>query len=300
MDMPGVMFKGTEQRMRYGLFKALRNQGRSVDEAARITEQTFYNYSTNSVANRTARDFIPFFQFTAKAIPQQARFLAETPAAAVGLSSLLTEKQGQAVYPYMEGRVNIPIGKDDQGNQTYASGLGLPVESLNLIPNPSGNPLEFGRQVGRNVIGASTPPLKTALSAAFGTDPYFGTQFGTYDKLPGNVNGGAAGRAYNIFAGAGLIQPLAEPLRMVGKVVDDRQSAGQKALDLLTGANVVSVDQDKALQQRLTNYLKQHPDIASVESLYSKSKDPQAQALIKELQAAKQRLKKKRAASPAQ
>jgi len=296
-DWPSDVVKGSEQRMRFGLFRKLLAEGHDASNAARITTDSLYDYAYASSLNRALRDIIPFGQFMFKAIPQQAKFLAEQPAVAVGLESLVGERNNKdQVFPYQEGRVNIPLGKDNEGDPVFASGLGLPVEALNALPNPSANPLEFGRQIGRNVVGASQPLLKSALSIAFGVDPYFGNSYGSYSRLPGNIEGGKLGSAYNMAAGTGLATPITEPLRLIGKVADDRQTPGQKALDLLTGMNVSSVNQDKALQQRLTEYLRRNPDASSMEILHAKSNDPKTVQLIKELNAAKARIKERRKA----
>ncbi len=294
-EWPGRMFKGVEDRMRTGMALDLLRKGKTADEIGQIVRDSMYDYSVSSTGNRTARDILPFANYSMKAGVQQAKLLQEKPWLAVALSSLLTEKQGQATYPYMSGRLNIPLGADEQGNQQYASGLGLPFEALNMIPNLSGSPQDAGRDVGRTLVGSTQPLLKTAGSLIFGNDPTFGTPAGSYSKLPGNIEGGGIGRAYNLAAGAGLTQPIESLVRTAGKLADDRGSAGTKALDLLSGANVVSVDPDRALQQRLTNYLRNRPDIASVQSLYSKTKDPEGLALIKALNEAKKRSKVKRA-----
>jgi hypothetical protein len=296
-DWPARMFKGVEDRMRLGMGLDLLKRGESPENIGKIVGDSLYSYDVSSAGNRAIRDFLPFSQFSMKAGVQQTKLMNEKPWLAVGLSSLLTEKDGQATYPYMQGKLNIPLGEDEQGNQTYASGLGLPFEALNMLPNPSGSLQELGRDVGRSIVGSSQPLLKTAGAFAFGNDPTFGSAPGSYSKLPGNIEGGAAGRAYNILAGAGLTQPVESSLRLLGKLADDRGTAGTKALDLLTGASVVNVDPDRALQQRLTAFLRANPEIASVESLYSKTDDPQAQQLIKELAAARKRLKEKRQAS---
>lgn len=299
VDWPGRMFRGVEDRMRAGMWLDLVKSGKSTEEAAKIVRDALYDYSVSSVGNRTARDLIPFFQFPAKAIPQQAKFLAEKPAVAVGIASLLLEREGEPKPSWMEGKLVLPLGTNAQGERQYAAGFGLPFEALSLIPNPSSSVQQFGRDIGRGVVGASQPALKTGLSAAFGVDPYFGSTFGSYSKLPGNVDAGAAGRAINILRGTGLTQPLESLAGTVGKLADNRQSGGLKALDFLTGANVVSVDPDRALQQRLTEYLRQNPEVASIQSLYTKTDDPEAVALIRELNSAKARLRAKRqAASP--
>ncbi len=289
MNWPGKVFKGVEDRMRLGMALDLQKSGKSAADAGRITRDSFYNYAVNSGENRAARDLIPFGQFMFKAVPQQAKLLAEQPWVAGTLGRGLVGNHDEEVYPYMEGRLNLPLGKDETGNAEYASGFGLPFESLNMIPSSF-------RDVERNVVGSSSPPLKSLFAAVSGEDPYFETPYGSYGKVPLVGEAGAAGRAYNVLAGAGAIQPLDSPLRLLDKAMSDKTSPAMKALDLLTGANVVSVDPDRALQQQLTQELQQNPQITQYRGFYANGNDGPTEALLKKYQAAKARLKAKRAA----
>jgi hypothetical protein len=300
LNWPGSIFRGVEDRMRLGMGLDLMARGKTAEEAAKITSDSLYSYAIASKENRAARDIIPFFQFSAKAIPQTAKFMAEKPVVATALASAMAQSGGDgALYPYMEGKLNVPIGRDEQGNDQYVSGFGLPFESLGQIPNPSGSLQDFGRDVKRNVIGSSNPLIKTAFSVASGQDPYFETPFGSYDKVPLIGSAGGPGRLYNEVASTGLIQPLTQPLTIAGKLADDRHGAGTKALDLLTGANVVSVDPDVALQQQLQQSLQTNPAVQQYRGFFNQSKDPQTQALLEAFKAAKSRVKAKRqAASP--
>jgi hypothetical protein len=300
LNWPGSVFRGVEDRMRLGMGLDLMAKGKTAEEAAKITSDSLYSYAVASKENRAARDIIPFFQFSAKAIPQTAKFMAEKPAVATALASAMAQSGGDgALYPYMEGKLNVPIGRDEKGNDQYVSGFGLPFEALSQIPNPSGSLQDLGRDVKRNVIGSSNPLIKTAFSVASGQDPYFETPFGSYDKVPLIGSAGGPGRLYNEVASTGLIQPLTQPLSIAGKIADDRHGAATKALDLLTGANVVSVDPDVALQQQLQQSLQTNPAVQQYRGFFNQSKDPQTQALLEAYKAAKGRVKAKRqAASP--
>lgn len=315
-DMPGEMFRGGEQRLRYGLFKDLvENRGMSADEAGRTVADTFYNYSITSNGNRLARDIIPFFQFTAKAIPQQAKFLAgqtgrlgpETangmlalggplsPAAA--LSSLWGGATGP-VDPQMQGKANILIGHDDKGNPEYIAGTRLPFEALANVPNPSADLMDVGRQIEQGVVGASNPLLKTAYSAVTGRDPYFGGPAGTYSKVAGADLGGV-GRAYNTLAGTGVVQPLDSVLKTIGTATGDK-SAAAKVLSLLGGVSIASVDEDRALQRSLEAYLARNPQVGQYTSYYSTDPDAaELNGILKDLATTKAALKAKRKAEAA-
>lgn len=298
-DAPGAVFQGVEQRARLANFLDQVRGGKPGADAAAMTRESLLDYSVGSTKNRTLRDVIPFAAFLTGSAKQQSRFLAKNPGVAGGLSRALEQDPDQQVYPYMEGKLNLPIGNDAQGNAQFISGLGLPFEALNQIPNPSADLSQFGRQIQQDVVGSSQPLLKSGLAAVFGEDPYFGTPYGSYEKAPIVGNAGDAGRAYNKLSGTGLIQPLDTPLRMIDKAIDPRRDGLTKGLDLLTGANVVSVDQDRALQQRLQETLQQSPDVAQYRGFFDKSKDPQTQALLQAYSQVKARVKAKRLAQEA-
>ncbi len=290
-DWPGRMFRGVEDRMRAGMYLDLVHNGKAPSDAARITRDSLYDYPVTSIGNRRARDLIPFFQFSAKAIPQQAKLLGEQPAVAGALSRAFEPDPDQPVYPYMEGKLNVPLGQDEAGNQQFTSGFGLPFENLNQIPNS-------WRDFKRNVVGSSQPLVKTALARTFGEDPYFETPVDSYTKVPLAGDLGDAGAAYNAVAGTGLIQPLDSPLRFLDQLFDSRRGMGTKAIDMLTGAKVTSVDPALAQQQHLQELLKTNPDVRQYRGYYADQGDGGAQALIKAFQEAKARVKAKRAAAP--
>ena len=299
-EYPAVMFKGMEQRMRYGLYKAQLAKGVPEEQAAKTVSDTFYDYRISSAENRMARDIIPFFQFTAKAVPQQGKFLAENPMALSAFANLSGGSRGEPLPPYLEGKINIPIGQDEQGNQQVISNLGLPVEALDWLPNPSADLAQLGRQLEQNQVGSSHPLLKTAFATVSGEDPYFGTPYGSYSKVAG-VDMGRPGAAVNQLLGTGLpgASALSGLLGFGSKVSDDRTSAADKLANLLTGAKITSIDPDVALRQKLQSYLESNPNIQQYRSFFQTDKTDEGQALIHELQAAKKRIKdeKKAAAS---
>jgi hypothetical protein len=295
-DMPATIFQGVEQRLRYGLYKGLLKT-KPPEEAARIVLDTMFNYAHTSVANRTARDVVPFFQFAAKSAPQSAKFLADKPGVAVGLAQFAGLNNDKPLFPYMAGKLNLPIGKDEEGNDEYISGFRLPFESLTQIPNPSADQNVFGRQLEQNVVGSLNPLLKTLYSTTSQRDPYFATQYGSYDKIPGIGHSGDLGREYNKLAGTGLIQSVDSPLRILNTALDDRHSPAARILDLLTGVNVTSVDSELAIQKQLQELLANNPQIAQHISFYDQSNDPETKALLEAYQQAKARVKAKRQAS---
>jgi hypothetical protein len=304
LDAPGKGFQAAEQGGRLGSFKSIYQDliGRGVprDEAGRQAADrvngSLYDYSTKTHANRAYRDLVPFGHFTSQASRQGAKFLTENPWAAVAASSAFGQNDKNPVYQSMEGKLNIPIGMDDTGHQSYITSLGLPLEALGNIPNPSADLPDFGRQFEQDVIGASHPLVKTAYSVASNRDPYFGTDAGQYDKIAGH-SAGAVGKAYNRLAGTGLIQPISGPIQQLGSLLDDKGSLPEDLIGLTTGARMVHVDEDQALRQQLEESLKRNPDVRSATSLYSESDDPETVDLLRQLTEAKARLKAKRKAA---
>ncbi len=223
--------------------------------------------------------------------------MAEKPWVASVIGNLMAPGRDEPVSPQMEGKLNIPIGKDELGNQQYLTSLGLPFESLNFIPNLSADLSQAGRQVEQNIVGSSQPLLKTALAATFGEDPYFGTPFQSYTKV-GGQDLGPVGGTINTLLGTGLpgAVPIQGLLGTASKVGDERTSLGEKAVNLLTGARVTSVDPDKALQQRLQSYLETRPDVSQFRSFFQKDESPDTQELLTALKEAQQKIKAKKAA----
>lgn len=304
LDAPGNAFRGAEGHARRENFLEIRQdlmkQGLSREEAsmqaAERVNKGLYDYSVQTAENRALRDAIPFAAYQTNAIRQSAQFAAKNPwAVAVGSQAIRGDGQ-DPTYPYMDGQTTIPIGESETGDAQYLTGLGLPFEALNSIPNLSGNTQDIGSEFRDNIVGSSQPLIKTAYSLLTGEDPKFDTQYGSYTKLPGNIEGGDFGSAYNKLAGTGLIQPLTTPLGQLGQMIDDRTSIGDKALSLLTGTRVVNVDEDRAIQQRLQQALKSNPDIQQALMFYQNGDDPESTALLKAQREAKERLKKKREA----
>ncbi len=296
---PAEIQQGLEQRMRYGMFNDLldaNKPGMTVEKAAKEVESALYSYRMSSNENRLARTIIPFFQFQAKAVPQTTKLLAEKPYLATSLASAFSQNKDQPVYPWMQGKLNVPLGQDTAGNSQYITGFGLPFESLTNIPNPSANIGDFGRQFEQDAVAAANPLFKSAYSVVSGRDPYFGTEYGSYDNIAGLGKAGDLGQFYNKAAASGLIQPLDSILHTVGGTLDDRHSIPVRALDMLTGVNVASVDPQLALRQQLGQQIERNPDIQHSTVPYAKSADPDTVALLHEYRDAQKAVRDKRRA----
>ncbi|MBA2706680.1 MAG: hypothetical protein H0U59_02600 [Gemmatimonadaceae bacterium] len=289
-DMPGKMFKGVEDRMRLGTYLDLVKKGKQPKQAASTVQSAFFDYTITSPENRTLRNLIPFAQFTAKAIPQQAKLISRKPGVGVGLDQLYGQDRGEPLPPWIAEQTHVPLGRDSAGNPQVVAGLGLPWEALNMAPSIG----DFGRDMERSVVASSQPGLKSIYSTLSGHDPYFRSETGSYSKVPLFGDMGAVGSAYNRISGTGVIQPVDSILRSVDKLTDSRKTLPAKLVENLLGANVVTVDQDRALQQILQKALEGNSSVRKHVSLYQSDPDPETQALLHQLAEAKRRAKKKR------
>lgn len=294
---PGVMFQYLEQRGRLQTFKNLLAKNKDPAKSAAMTKEALYDYGVNSPENRALRDVVPFAQFMVKSVPQQAKWLSERPAVAAASAPLFYDASGDEppVYPWMQGRSRIGVGTDEAGSPTYLTGFGLPMESLNVIPDFSGSLSTFGRGVQQGMLASTAPVLKTAAAITTGEDPFFGTPYGSYDKIPLVGNAGDLGRAYNMVAGTGFLEPIgAGMLRQAGALTDESKPLGARAVDFATGAKLVSVDPDVAEQRTITSYLETRPDIKQYRTFYQTDPDDEFSALMAQLREAKARVKEKR------
>jgi hypothetical protein len=297
---PAVMFQHMEQRGRLQTFKNLRKV-HGAGEAAKLTKEAMFDYDISSPENRTLRDIVPFSQFASKSIPQQAKWLSTKPAIAAAAGPLFYDSSGdnQPIYPYMSGQSRVNLGPQDNGNNLYLTGFGLPMESINMIPNLSGSITESGRSISHGLLSSTQPLIKTGAAVVTGKDPYFGTPFGSYSKLPIVGDAGDVGRYTNMVLGTGIGDVAgAGILRQIGQATDETKPGIARAVDLATGAKLVSVDPDVAARQTISNYLDTRPDISQYKTYYQGGEqDPEFTSLMAELRAAKARSKEKKLAA---
>lgn len=284
MDWPAATFQGLEQRMRLGTFMELRARGLPAPDAAKKTIEAFLDYGVSGRANKLARTALPFAQFTAQTIPQQAKFLAGNPWATSAAASLFGGQDEGLVYPWMQQQARVNVGSDEKGNPQYLTSLGLPLEALDQIPGAT------PRQIWKSLAGNAAPIIKSAVGAGSGEDPYFGTPYGSYDKSPFGNERSESWRAYNKAAGTGLLQPIDSLVKLGANLTSDKKSTGEKALQFLTGARFESVDQDAAEQQIIQQYLKNNPQVGQAQTYFSKGNED-VDALIKALRESKKRAK---------
>lgn len=119
------------------------SQGETLDNAARLTREALPNYLefASSATFRSVRTFVPFLSWLRFNAVKQMQLLVEQPfvAARIGqvASSLETAdeklRSDELSLPdWVMDRLNILMGKDEDGALRIIYGLGLPIEDLNF------------------------------------------------------------------------------------------------------------------------------------------------------------------------
>lgn len=288
-NAPSAASQGAEHRMRMQAFKDAKDKGFSDADAARLAREVNLDYDVPGVANRRFRDAVPFGAFLSQNIKQQSKFLARHPVGGVAAAQLFNDDEQMPKYPWLERNISVPTGVDEKGNPNYITSFGLPIEGMATIPGFSKDDLY------RDVVGNLQPLAKSALAYAANKDPFTGQAYGQYDKLFGE-HAGAIGRTVNNIKGTGLVQSLSGPLDQAQQMTSDKTGFSEKALQYLTGTRFVSVDPELANQQKLEEYLANHPEVKrSVQPYLEKGTDNQElMDVIHELRLSKQRSREHR------
>jgi len=295
---PGDMFQAVESRGRLAMFVDLMEQGYSKEAATQIVKDVFLDYSIVNPKNRALRDIIPFASFMTQTAIQQAKLFNQKPGVASALSHVFGNDT-DAVPEWIQGQAHLRLGKDEEGNQLYSTGLGLPPEALDVIPNFSGDIRDMGKDFKRGVVGSSHPLLKTLFTAVSGQDPYFDSPILSYDKTPellqaaGMPEHSEIGRGYQLLKSTGMIQPLATPITMADQALDDRKAIAARVINMLSGVNMVSVDEARARVKNIEGELELDPSVRSARFFYGDDSE-----LLDEYTEAKREERKKRAESP--
>ncbi len=304
-QFPQRWFSGTEQRARLALFLDKTNEAgvssmeaaqrvKSVQNAAMETSDTLYNYNYLTKANKTARQWLPFAQFTFQAIPREGKKLVKNPWLIPAAAQVYGTDDENVVPQWMAEQAHIPLG-DSQ----YLMGLGEPMAALNKIPNLTGG--QAGDEV-RKVLSNMQPLAKTAFAASSGHDLYSDQPFGSYNRLPLQKEGSEAGSLYRMAEGTGFIQPLATPLNMLDTLMGESadRTTGSRVAQTLLGPHVRKVDEDKVRKDGLIKRLKTEKGVAEYSRLYATdSATPEVDALIGELDQMEKARKQKAAQAAA-
>lgn len=283
--LPSKTMLLSEGAMRANMFGTLLQKGLAPAEAAARVNKAFVDYTMVSAGQRTVRDIIPFAQYYVGTVPNVLETIARRPRFATPVRELYTrtgaKREGkEPILPeHLRGQPIMPFGKDAQGNPKYISQLGTIFDPLTMLQE--GN---AAKTLRRTILGSMTPALKFPLEIATGKDFFFGGDL-TYGKTPPSLQKlGLPAQMDPRMRKLIQSQPFARQINIIDKVVDERQTWLQKALNLLSGVKVESVDEERALQQLTRNYLQERAaagDVRAINRFSAQNMDPQLAEIIR-------------------
>ncbi len=287
-DAPEKMFQGTEQRARLGLFMDMLDEtGSNAKQAAAKVRDSLYDYSFSSEMNRKLRRWIPFAQFTFQAIPREGGKLLRNPAALSAVSNLYGQDEENPLPEWMASRAHIATGKNSS-----ITGLGLPLEALTSIPNPTGGAI--GESLW-NTINQMQPLVKSAAGFIADRDPFTGAEFGGTQKLPFASDASSAGKAYRVIEGTGLAQGITGPLQMAETLTNPNRETASTAAQVFLGPTAREFDPVNAEMKLLEKKVRQNPDVQKKSlTTYAarEGADEDTTAMLSELLAMRRQLSK--------
>lgn len=287
-----------EHRYRALAFLNALKSGKTPLQARDLVNRAFVDYSRNSDVERALRDVIPFARFMigstvwAKNLAERPSMLAASqipgsPGARFvagmvspqGLGFAQRSLQGEespSLPLQARDSIALPLPwKDLDGNRQFLISLGLPHESTMVAMSM----LTSLDSIRRHGLGGTQPVLKLGGEALLDKSFYFGTEFGSYRKAPFLLRPFAKDMGDGKREVPGWLNELinASPFSttesMISRLGDERFGRAVKTLNLLTGARVLSVDEQRELDKRLVDYLKAKVsagDVGQLEVFFSR------------------------------
>ena len=206
--------------------------------------------------------------------------------------------------------VNIPAGRDAEGNDQYLSGLGFPQEQIaQLDPFTGAKPGMLGvpgRALEKLALQL-VPQLRAPIEMASGRDFFLQRPIVEADKAPAFAkflpgfsevkfkSGGTGYRADPNILYLLRNSPLGGLFNKVGKATDPRKDMAERVAQTFTGARFTSIEHEReaermaidAIRRRLAE-LQLEGKTGKLDEFYAKlqadgEKDPEAQVLLKML-----------------
>jgi len=227
----------------------LMEEGYSAEAAAKRVKVTQRDYSNlTSFEQGTARNVVPFFNFSKQNLISQADMISRDPGRYNAMLSVVNSGRSDDSFvpAWASSGTAIPLPGAPEGSQRFLGSLGLPAEDETigaLAALVSGHPIESIRRMA----SSSNPVMKTPYEMATGRQIFSGRNL--EDLRPSPVISGLLGD--NQFS-RGLTESLTgTPLSRVFSTADrafstERNGVLATLLNLGTGIRSVDVNQEQA------------------------------------------------------
>ncbi len=207
---------------------------------------------------------IPFYSWMRTAIPGMLSEVTQNPGGLVGQSIRATNdirSNGTGLIPdYIGEGLALPLGgRDEQGNQRFLTGLGLPFEELGRIADNSPTAGGSLQRVLQKLLGATNPLIKGPLEFASGTQFYSGRNLDDLFDRTG-------------FDQVLMNSPLGTVSRTASRFADPRKSVLDAVAGMVSPARINDADMNRARQiqgrRLLEEALRSNPDVRTFEQIY--------------------------------
>ncbi len=290
-------------------------KGLSVPEAVASVRKHLFDYSElTDFERKFLKQGFLFYQFTRKVIPYMMGQALEHPAKTAGLWRVATQPstERENIPSWMRSTLALPspFGPDKAGNQSYLTGLGLPMEEFAKF-DVTGAPGVTGkiRRLLERLALMSVPQVKVPAELMAGKDFYLQRPIAEADKaprgfpytmLPGYTETKLPSGRTSTRADPELMyflrnSPIGRAFQTLGKVTDTTKPGLLRVMQQLSGLRTTSTVEEseklRSLKERITEALeglKLEGKAGSLTDYYAKigeggAKDPQAQMLVRML-----------------
>ena len=265
-----------EDSLRGGAFLNQLRKGVDPGQAADLVRLSQVDYSPQAFTSfeRGLKKAIPFYSFQKGIVPSIMDNLLYRPGQLQGqairaVNRLSEPSEDNFVPEHMRQSAAIPLpaawGGDNPELQRYLTNLDLPWESFFQMFTPgvgattTAKVADTIRKTGSNLLGMTTPLLKAPIEYFTGKQLYSGRDLNDlYSVLERDL--GEIGRPLEQLA-VNFAPGGSRALGLYRQITDDRLSTGEKAakaaFNLLAGAKVTDIDQDRARRQAARDMLNQ-------------------------------------------
>jgi hypothetical protein len=244
LDVGRNMMEMVEFANRYEPYAAARRAGRTPAQAMALSQEIQYNYNRlkggamrGNFADTVMRRAVPFWGFTSRNIPYHMRQILSRPggAEAQTLRAMYDlHREGGGYAPsWLKERIAIRVGGSEDA-ASYLSSFGLSLEDLSKVKWGRNGP--NWRRTAESFASDLSPILSMPLKMYTGKDPYTGRRLEDLYSVTGNP----------LLDTATSASPFSRGVSTLRTITDPRKTAGQKALNLLTGMRIATHDLPKA------------------------------------------------------
>ncbi len=204
------------------------------------------------------RRIVPFYSWSRQNLPVMATELATNPGGRIGTSMRLVNAAAGRSPGFIPESVSqtgttVPIGGQENGRQTYLSGLGMPYEDLAGLLN-----------IGQ-LMGQTSPFLRVPYELATGNQAFTGRD------IPANYPYAGPG-ASPVVNSVLMNSPLSRAFSYYNAATSPSRSLFENAVQFGLGPRLTTVDVARAKQQAVRNeverVLRAAPEHRAFERLY--------------------------------